>query len=77
MHIGQSRLPTKTLKMSNRILTFAQTTTYLGVAVISIIWGGIYSLDHQERDRDYRAAVRQGSNLTRVLDQYITRVIGS
>jgi diguanylate cyclase (GGDEF)-like protein len=75
MHIGQSRLPTKTLKMSNRILTFAQTTTYLGVAVISIIWGGIYSLDHQERDRDYRAAVRQGSNLTRVLDQYITRVI--
>src|SRR5579864_5782257 len=61
--------------MSNRIRAFAQTTTYLGVAVISIIWGGIYLLDHQERERDYQAAVRQGSNLTRVLDQYFTRVV--
>jgi len=61
--------------MSNRIRAFAQTTTYLGVVVISIIWGGIYLLDRQARERDYQAAMRQGSNLTRVLDQYITRVV--
>jgi diguanylate cyclase (GGDEF)-like protein/PAS domain S-box-containing protein len=61
--------------MSQRIRAFAQTTTYLGIAVISIIWGGIYLLDRQERARDYEDAVRQGSNLTRLLDQYITRVV--
>jgi diguanylate cyclase (GGDEF)-like protein len=61
--------------MSMRVQAFAQTTTYLGVAVVSIIWGGIYWLDHQQRERDYQAAVRQGNNLTRVLDQYITRVV--
>ena len=61
--------------MSKTIRALAQTTTYLGVVVISIIWGGIYLLDRQERERDYQAAARQGSNLTRVLDQYITRVI--
>jgi diguanylate cyclase (GGDEF)-like protein len=61
--------------MSKRIRAFAQTTTYLGVAVISIIWGGIYLLDRQARERDYQDAVRQGNNLTRVLDQYITRIV--
>jgi diguanylate cyclase (GGDEF)-like protein len=61
--------------MSKRVYAFAQTTTYLGVAVVSIIWGGIYWLDHQQRERDYETAVRQGANLTRVLDQYITRVV--
>ncbi len=61
--------------MSKRVQAFAQTTTYLGVVVISIIWGGIYWLDHQQRERDYETAVRQGSNLTRLLDQYITRVV--
>jgi diguanylate cyclase (GGDEF)-like protein len=61
--------------MNKWIHEFAQTTTYLGVAVILIIWGGISLLASQEHERDYRDAVRQGSNLTRVLEEYIKRVV--
>ena len=61
--------------MNKWIQEFAQTTTYLGVAVISIIWGGIFLLAGQEHERDYRDAVRQGSNLTRVFEEYIRRVV--
>lgn len=52
-----------------------QTTTYLGVVVIAIIWGGIYLLAVQEHESAYRDAVRQGGNLTRVLEEYISRVV--
>ena len=61
--------------MNKWLHEFAQTTTYLGVAVIVIIWGGIYLLASQEHERDYGDAVRQGSNLTRVLEEYIKRVV--
>ena len=61
--------------MTKWFQALAQTTTYLGVAVIAIIWGGIYLLASQEHDRAYQDAVRQGSNLARVLEQYIRRVI--
>jgi two-component system, sensor histidine kinase len=61
--------------MTKWIHAIAQTTTYLGVAVILIIWGGIYFLTSQERERDYQEAVRQGGNLTRVLEEYIRRVV--
>ncbi len=52
-----------------------QTTTYLGVVVIAIIWGGIYELASQQHERAYDDAVRQGGNLTRVLEEYISRVV--
>src|SRR5271155_1914058 len=52
-----------------------QTTTYLGIAVIAIIWGGIYLLASQEHERAYQDAVRQGSNLTRVLEEYARRMV--
>jgi diguanylate cyclase (GGDEF)-like protein/PAS domain S-box-containing protein len=52
-----------------------QTTTYLGVAVIAIIWGGIYLLATQQHRSAYQDAARQGRNLTRVLDEYITRIV--
>jgi diguanylate cyclase (GGDEF)-like protein/PAS domain S-box-containing protein len=52
-----------------------QTTTYLGVAVIAIIWGGIYFLSNQEHERAYWDAARQGNNLTRVLEQYVRHVV--
>ena len=52
-----------------------QTTTYLGIVVIAIIWGGIYLLASQEHQRAYQDAVRQGTNLTRVLEEYIRRVV--
>src|ERR1700761_1557496 len=52
-----------------------QTTTYLGVAVVAIIWGGIYLLASEQHERAYQDAVRQGSNLTRVLEEYVRRVV--
>ncbi|HXW43111.1 MAG TPA: EAL domain-containing protein [Xanthobacteraceae bacterium] len=54
---------------------FRQTTTYLGIVVMVIIWGGIYVLAGQDRERAYHDAVRQGGNLTRVLEEYIRRVV--
>ncbi len=61
--------------MAKRLRAFRQTTTYLGVAVIAIVWGGICLLSSKEHERAYQDAVRQGSNLTRVLEEYIRRVI--
>lgn len=52
-----------------------QTTTYLGVTVLVIIWGGIYLLATAAHERAYRDAMRQGSNLSRVLEEYIKRVV--
>jgi diguanylate cyclase (GGDEF)-like protein/PAS domain S-box-containing protein len=52
-----------------------QTTTYLGLVVIAVIWSGIYSLSRQEHERASSDAVRQGRNLTRVLEEYASRVV--
>jgi diguanylate cyclase (GGDEF)-like protein/PAS domain S-box-containing protein len=60
--------------MTNWLQAVRQTTSYLGVVVIAIIWGGIYLLASQEHERAYQDAVRQGSNLARVLEEYIRRV---
>ena len=61
--------------MAKWVPAIRQTTTYLGVAVIAIIWGGIYLLASEEHVRAYEDAVRQGGNLTRVLEEYISRVV--
>jgi diguanylate cyclase (GGDEF)-like protein/PAS domain S-box-containing protein len=61
--------------MSKWLQAIRQTTTYLGVAVIAIIWGGIYLLASQEHQSAYRDALRQGGNLARVLEEYISRVV--
>jgi len=61
--------------MNKWLQAVRQSTSYLGVAVIVIIWGGIYLLASQEHDSAYRDAVRQGGNLTRVLEEYIRRVV--
>jgi diguanylate cyclase (GGDEF)-like protein/PAS domain S-box-containing protein len=61
--------------MSKWLQAFRQTTTYLGVAVLAVIWGGIYLLAGQEHGRAYQDAVRQGSNLNRVLEEYIRRIV--
>src|ERR1700739_2612740 len=63
--------------MTERLRAFRQSTTYLGVAVIAIVWGGIYLLTCQAHQRAYQDAVRQGSNLTRLLEEYIRRVVQS
>jgi len=61
--------------MSKWLQALRQSTTYLGVAVIIIIWGGISLLAGQERESAYQDAVRQGGNLARVLEEYIKRVV--
>jgi hypothetical protein len=61
--------------MSQWLRAFAQTTTYLGVVMIVAIWGGIYFLTNEAYDRAYDDGLRQGSNLTRVFDEYISRAI--
>jgi diguanylate cyclase (GGDEF)-like protein/PAS domain S-box-containing protein len=61
--------------MRDWIPAIRQTTTYLGAAVIAIIWGGIYFLSNQEHERAYWDAARQGNNLTRVLEQYVRHVV--
>ena len=61
--------------MTKWLQAIRQSTTYLGVAVIVIIWGGICLLAMQEHESAYQDAVRQGSNLARVLEEYIKRVV--
>jgi len=61
--------------MTRWLQAIRQTTTYLGVVMIAIVWGGIYLLASQQHERAYEDAVRQGSNLTRVLEEYIRRVV--
>ena len=43
--------------------------------MIAAIWGGIYFLTAEARDRAYEDGLRQGSNLSRVFEQYIARAI--
>ena len=61
--------------MPKWLQAFRQTTTYLGVVVVAIIWGGIYLLASAQHERAYQDALRQGSNLTRVLEEYVRRVV--
>ena len=61
--------------MAKWIQALRQTTTYLGLVVIAIIWGGIYLLSSEQRQLAYDDALRQGSNLARVLEEYIRRVV--
>lgn len=61
--------------MAKWIQAFRQTTTYLGIVVIAIIWGGIYLLSIEQHESAYEDAQRQGGNLVRVLEEYIKRVV--
>ncbi|HWF94367.1 MAG TPA: EAL domain-containing protein [Xanthobacteraceae bacterium] len=61
--------------MLQLIRPLAQITTYLGLAMIAAIWGGVYLLTIEANDRAYEDGLRQGSNLTRVFEEYISRVI--
>ena len=52
----------KSSKMADWVRWIRRTTTYLGVAVIALIWVGIYLLTTNEHERAYRNALRQGNN---------------
>ena len=60
--------------MFNRLRIFAQTTTILGVAMIVLVWAGVVLLSNAERDHAYEASLRQGDNLTRIFEAYISQV---
>ncbi len=61
--------------MNKWIRSIRQTTTYLGLAVVVVIWSGILLLSDQEHGRAYDDALRQGNNLTLVLEEYVQRII--
>src|SRR5262245_49618931 len=61
--------------MLRRLRAFAQPTTYLGLAMIAMTWTGVIMLADQQRERAYSDALRQGGNLTQLLEEYIARVI--
>ena len=62
--------------MLHRLRKFAQTTTYLGAGMIVIIWCGIIYLAFEGHRRAYEDGLRQGSDLARTFQEYLSRVIG-
>ncbi len=57
------------------VRAFRQTTTYLGLVMIAVIWGGVFWLANEEHERAVQDGLRQGGNLVRLFDEYISRVI--
>ena len=49
--------------MAKWALALRQTTTYLGLVAIAIIWVGIYLLSSEQRQLAYQDALRQGVTL--------------
>jgi diguanylate cyclase (GGDEF)-like protein len=54
---------------------WAQTTTYLGVVMIGVIWSGAFYLVNEKHEHALESAQRQGANIARVFAEYISRVI--
>ena len=63
--------------MFQRLRSFAQPTSYLGLAVIAGIWCAAFFLANLERERAYDDALKRGQTLARVFDEYISRVINA
>src|ERR1700674_1822597 len=63
------------LRLFKWLSACAQTTTYLGVLMIVVIWAGAFFLATEKRDYAYENAKRQGSNLARIFAEYVSRVI--
>ena len=61
--------------MPQWIRALAQTTTYLGAAMLVVVWSGVIFLANGEREQAYEQGLLQGRNLTRVFEEYIARVI--
>jgi diguanylate cyclase (GGDEF)-like protein/PAS domain S-box-containing protein len=61
--------------MPQWIRALAQTTTYLGAAMLVVVWSAVFGMVGEEREHAYEDALRQGSNLTRVFAEYIARVV--
>jgi diguanylate cyclase (GGDEF)-like protein len=64
-------------RLLNWLGPFRQTTTYLGVVMIVVIWASAFFLASEKQDNALDYAQRQGSNLARIFAEYISRVINS
>ena len=53
----------------------AQTTTYLGVVMIGVIWSSAFFLANEKHEYAFENAQRQGNNLARIFAEYISRVV--
>jgi diguanylate cyclase (GGDEF)-like protein len=62
-------------RYSKWLKAWAQTTTYLGVVMIGVIWSAAFFLANEKYGHALDSAQRQGSNLARVFAEYISRVI--
>jgi diguanylate cyclase (GGDEF)-like protein len=57
------------------IRAFAQPTTYLGAVMIALVWTGVYFLANTAHERAAADGLRKGLNLSRVFEEYVSRVI--
>ncbi|HWP26277.1 MAG TPA: EAL domain-containing protein [Xanthobacteraceae bacterium] len=55
--------------------SWAQTTTYLGVVMIGVIWTAAFHLANEKYEHTLEGAQRQGANIARAFAEYISRVI--
>jgi hypothetical protein len=53
---------------------FAQPATFLGAIAIIIILGGAFFLEKEEYSRAYKDGIQRGADLTRVLEENISRI---
>ena len=53
---------------------FAQPATYLGIVAIIIILSGAFFLEKDEYNRAYEDGIRSGANLTRVVEEHVSRI---
>lgn len=56
---------------------FAQPVTYLGAAMIAVVWIALFFAAGDKRQAAYEDALRDGTNLARVFAEYISRTIKS
>ncbi len=54
-----------------------QPTTYLGVGMIVVVWAALFVLICEDRERAEQAALLQGGNLSRLLEENVLRVVAS
>jgi diguanylate cyclase (GGDEF)-like protein len=54
---------------------WAQTTTYLGVVMIGVIWSGAFFLANEKYEHALESAQRHGANIASAFAEYISRVI--
>ncbi len=54
-----------------------QPTTYLGIGMVLVIWTSLFFLMDEDRSRAEQTALLQGTNLSRLIEENILRVIAS